>query len=133
MSDVIKNLKFDQTEIEKVEKDFSKLQLHPGQRGMVDSMARIMTGFLPISSLAIKGFTWTVMQNWQSNNQKTMEDLHTMSMDETIEATKEMLADSKKIYMKLLWKATPEEKATLDKSFDHLFKESIKMIQEQRR
>ena len=133
MSDVIKNLKFDQVEIEKAEKDFSRLQLHPGQRGMVDSMSKIMTGFLPISELSIKGFTWKVMQNWQTNNQKTMEDLHTMTMDETIEATKEMLADSKKIYMRLLWRATPEEKQILDKSFDQLFNASIKMIKEQRR
>ncbi|MHA1203313.1 MAG: hypothetical protein ACTSQ4_12450 [Candidatus Heimdallarchaeaceae archaeon] len=133
MSDTIQNLKFDQSEIEKVERDFSKLQLHPVQRGMVDSMAQIMMAFLPISNMAIRGFTWKVMQNWQTRNQRTMEDLHTMTMDETVEATKEMLADSKKIYMRLLWQATPKEKITLDKAFDNLFEEAIKMIKERRR
>ena len=133
MSDTIQKLKFDQEEIEKVEKDFSKLQLHPVQRGMVDAMAQTMMGFLPISQMAIRGITWKVMQKWQTRNQTTMESLHTMTLDETVEATKEMLADSKKIYMRLLWNATPEERKTLDRGFDNLFEQAIKMIKETRR
>lgn len=133
MSDTLKNLQFDQNEIDKAERDFSRLQLHPVQRGMVDAMSQIMISFLPISKVAIKGFTWKVMQNWQTRNSRTMEDLHSMSLEETVEATKEMLADSRKIYSRLLWNATPEQRKAFDKGFDELFHISIKMIKEQRR
>ena len=99
---------------------------------MVDAMSQIMIGFLPISKIAIRGFTWRVMQNWQTRNQTTMESLHTMSLDETVEATKEMLADSRRMYKKLLWNATPEQLKAFEKGFDELFHISIKMIKETR-
>lgn len=53
---------FDKRKVQDAEEEYKTLKLDPAQRGMVEAMSKFMTGFIPISEMAIKGFTWKVMQ-----------------------------------------------------------------------
>jgi len=128
MGSLLDNIKFNESEVKKAEEIYNELKLDPAQRGMVDSMADAMIRFIPISKNAIKGFTWQVMESWQQKNKKTMADLHTMPLEARINATKDMITHSNKIYTRIMWKATPEQRKALEKGFDLLLEQSIKVM-----
>ena len=125
---ILKSLEFNKSEVAKAEEEYKLLKLDPAQRGMVDSMAKAMIRFIPISENAIKGFTWQVMESWQQKNKKTMAELHAMPLEDRINATKDMITAAKEIYTRLLWKATPEQTIALEKGFDSLLEQSIKVM-----
>ncbi|MHA2227258.1 MAG: hypothetical protein ACXAC8_18725 [Candidatus Hodarchaeales archaeon] len=127
------DLKFDKEKVKQAEEEYNQLKLDPAQRGMVDAMAQGMLAFVPVSETAVKGFTWKVMTQWQKENERTMANLHTASLEEQIEATKQMIAISKKIYLRLLWNATPQQKKTLEMGFDGLLEKSIEVMKSGRR
>ena len=57
-----------------------------------------------------------------------MADLHAMPLEDRINATKDMITAAKEIYTRLLWKATPEQTIALEKGFDSLLEQSIKVM-----
>ncbi|MHA2253931.1 MAG: hypothetical protein ACXAD7_26495 [Candidatus Kariarchaeaceae archaeon] len=81
---------FKEVELEKIEKDFSRISLAPEQRGIVDGIAEIMSQFLDISKLALKGFCWKAIQNWQVINQKDLAELSQASPEERLQHTESM-------------------------------------------
>ena len=125
-------LKFDKTKVKEAEEEYLKLKLDPAQRGMVETMAQGMKAFVPVSEIAIKGFTWQVMTKWQRDNEMTLAGLHSLPLEERIEATKEMIGISKKIYVRLLWNATPQQKKMLEMGFDGLLEKSIEVMKSRR-
>ena len=52
---ILKSLEFNKSAVAKAEEEYKLLKLDPAQRGMVDSMAKAMIRFVPISENAIKG------------------------------------------------------------------------------
>ncbi len=46
---------FDSSAINQAEALYSKAQLAPDQRGVIESLAKVMAKFVPISEIAIRG------------------------------------------------------------------------------
>ncbi|OLS12144.1 MAG: hypothetical protein RBG13Loki_4210 [Promethearchaeota archaeon CR_4] len=62
---MVSQLEFNKTEVDKVEKDFSKVQFSPEMRGILTGAAQLLAQFLPISVLALKGFISMALRDTQ--------------------------------------------------------------------
>jgi len=117
-------LEFNTEEITKAEEEYKKLQLDPAQQEIIDSLTDLLADIVPIPKLAVKGFTWQVMNNWQRMRRITMTELLTRPKIDRVNATKELIKQAKKFYVSLLLNATPKQKEVLEKGFDMLLRQS---------
>ncbi len=118
-----KELEFNTEKISKAEEEYKKLQLDPAQQEMIDSLTELLADVVPISKLAVKGFTWQVVNNWQRMRRITIAELLTRPKIDRVNATKELIKQAKKFYLSLLSDATSEQKEVLEKGFDKILKQ----------
>ena len=116
-------LEFDTEEIAKAEEEYKKLQLDPAQQEMIDSLTDLLAEIVPLPKLAVKGFTWQVVNNWQRMRRITIAELLTRPKIDRVNATKELIKQTKKFYLSLLSDATPQQKELLEKGFDKILKQ----------
>ena len=116
-------LEFNTEEVSKAEEEYKKLQLDPAQQEMIDSLTELLADIVPISKLAVKGFNWQVVTNWQRMRRITIAELLTRPKIDRVNATKELLKQTKKFYLNLLAEATPQQKEVLEKGFDKVLKQ----------
>ena len=116
-------LEFDTEEIAKAEEEYKKLQLDPAQQEMIDSLTDLLAEIVPLPKLAVKGFTWQVVNNWQRMRRITITELLTRPKIDRVNATKELIKQAKKFYLSLLSDATPQQKELLEKGFDTILKQ----------
>ena len=121
-------LEFNSEEITKAEEEYKKLQLDPTQQEIIDSLTELLADIVPIPKLAVKGFTWQVMNNWQRMRRITIAELLTRPKIDRVNATKELIKQAKKFYLSLLLNATPQQKESLEKGFDMLLRQSSDRI-----
>ena len=116
-------LEFNTEEITKAEEEYKKLQLDSAQQEMIDSLTEVLADIVPIPKLAVKGFTWQVMNNWQRMRRITIAELLTRPKIDRVNATKELIKQAKKFYLSLLSDATQQQKEVLEKEFDKILKQ----------
>ena len=56
---------FQSSKIEEAENDYSRITLAPEQRGIVEGIANIMSQYVEISQVALRGFIWNAITKWQ--------------------------------------------------------------------
>lgn len=111
---------FDKEKVEQVEKDFSKLELTPGSKGIITQSAQLLSQFLPLSVTAIKGNTWYVLKEWQMETKQTLAEAVTNNPDGLIDIVKVLFQRGKERTKKLL--VNPEEQQELiDDAFDKAY------------
>ncbi|RMG33879.1 MAG: hypothetical protein D6732_11155, partial [Methanobacteriota archaeon] len=77
-------------EVEKEAKDFSKLEIHPKHRQMIEQVAQVMEKYIDISHLALMGFAWKSIKDWQIEHKMTALEVSLRSKPERDKATWEM-------------------------------------------
>jgi hypothetical protein len=93
---------FDEQKVKEVEKDFNKIELTPGQKGIIGQSAQLLSQFLPLSVMAIKGNTWFVIKEWQNDTKQTMADMAKMTPEEMLKTVQDLFERGKKRMRKLL-------------------------------
>ncbi len=68
---------FKQKSVDDTINEYEKLQLAPGQRQIVTGISKVMTQFITMSPIAMNGFIWKAIKEWQIENQKTIDSLET--------------------------------------------------------
>jgi len=133
MTDKKMDLEFDKEEIVKAEEEYKRLELDPAQQEIIETIAESMSEFIPLSELAVKGFTWKVLKNWQQMRRINIAELNTRPLIDKINATKELIKQAKKFYVNLLSDATPQQRRILENNFDTLLKKSPELLRNQRK
>ena len=112
---------FRDSEVEQVEKDFEKITLAPEQRGIVEGIAKIMAQFVPISEIALRGFIWKAITEWQVNSNRTLDELSTSEPKERLEVVKIMFTSAEKDLKKVLRNKSDESTITnaIEKGFNY--------------
>ena len=120
----ISELEFNQEEVIKAEEEYKKLHLDPAQQEMVDSIAKITNDLVSLPEIAVKSFTWKVMNNWQKMRRITIAELENRPLRDRNEAAKEILKQAKKFYLELLSEATSEQREMLEREFDSVIRQN---------
>ena len=111
---------FDKKKVEEVEKDFRKLELTPGSKGIITQSAQLLSQFLPLSVTAIKGNTWYVLKEWQVETKQTLAEAVTQNPEKLSEIVNILFQRGKERTKKLL--VNPGEKQELiDNAFDKAY------------
>ncbi len=117
---------FQTTAIEKEAKDFSQLELHPKHRGMVEQVARVVEKYVDIDHLALMGFAWKSIKDWQIQHQMTALEVSMRSKQERDQATKEMLEICKGYLVRIL--QNPEDINILEKAMEDAYNYYLEFI-----
>ena len=112
-------LEFKKVEIEKVEKDYEKLQLTSEQRELISQSAKLYLKYIPVSEMAIKGFISRAMREWQIQNKIDMKETLAWPLEKQIRLTSEVIAIMKEMMTKILIKS--EMEPALDAAFNEVF------------
>ena len=111
---------FDETKVKEVEKNFNKIELTPAQRGIITQSAQLLSQFLPLSEMAIKGNTWYVIKEWQNETKQTMADMAKMTGEEMLVIVKELFSKGKERTKRLL--INPEEQQDIiDEAYEKAY------------
>ncbi|MFW9993265.1 MAG: hypothetical protein ACFFD4_14575 [Candidatus Odinarchaeota archaeon] len=87
----------DRTVIE-AEEEYSRLQLEPVQKQIVDMVSGLLCQYVPLSKLAMKGFAWRSIIKWQQNNRRPLSDVEKMNAEQKTAAAKEIF-DNLEVYL----------------------------------
>ena len=60
---------FDKEKVKKVENDFSKIELDPETRAVITPITQILTKYISMSELAMRGFLSYAMRDYQEEHQ----------------------------------------------------------------
>ncbi len=108
---------FDKKKVEEVERDFRKLELTPGAKGIITQSAQLLSQFLPLSVTAIKGNTWYVLKEWQQDTKQTLPEVVSKHPEKLPEIVEELFQRGKARAKRLL--INPDEQQDIiDNAFD---------------
>ena len=89
---MFKTLKFNQNAIQEAEKYYKTVHLGPGQRGITQGIAKIVSNYIPLDEKPLMGFTWRVMKEWQIKHKVYIKDVgKNYTPEQRIEVVKELL------------------------------------------
>ena len=111
------SLKFDNEKVKKLEEDYSKIQVSPSQRAMVDQISRLLEPFLPLSLMAIKGNAWFSIKQWQEENKCSLEDIEKMPPQDRGKAAMDLFNLGKERVVRLLVHPDEEQKRLIDEAY----------------
>ena len=66
---------FKKSSIEEAENYFKTIRIEKYQRRIVAAIAPLMCKYIPMSVMAMKGFSWRAISNWQVENKKGINEL----------------------------------------------------------
>jgi len=119
--DITQELKFKDSEVNKVIDDFKKIKMEPFQKELVQNIAMLLKQFIPLPKMAIKGSMWFTIKEWQVQHEKTLSELDTMPYQEMKKAVTELIKLGRDKIKKML--ANPEEQENLlNDTFDKVIK-----------
>ena len=119
--DITQELKFKDSEVNKVIDDFKKIKMEPFQKELVQNIAMLLKQFIPLPKMAIKGSMWFTIKEWQVQHEKTLSELDTMPYQEMKKAVTELIQLGRDKIKKML--ANPEEQENLlNDTFDKVIK-----------
>ncbi|NHI92173.1 MAG: hypothetical protein EAX96_06685 [Candidatus Lokiarchaeota archaeon] len=122
-------LKFEQKAVKDVEREFEKVQIDEKMKGFLDMMLPMLEPHLPVSGMAIKGFTWRIIKKWQHENHKSITDIRSFSPEDKFKVLKYLFVEGENTYKKLV--KSKEEKEHIEKIFKDSFNTFIKHYQQQ--
>lgn len=96
------------SELEKEANDFSQLQIHPKHREYVEMVANVIEQYLEINHLALMGFAWKAIKEWQIKHKMTALEASYKDKEFRDQATKEMF-DITKGYLKRVLRNKADE------------------------
>ncbi len=85
------DIKFDQKEIKKVEKDYSNVQTTSEQQQWIEQTAGIYVKYITISEMAMKGFILHSMRKYQVDHKFDLREYLSLSKAEKEKINKEMI------------------------------------------
>ncbi len=112
--------------VEQEAKDFSKLEIHPKHRGMVEQVARVIEKYIDINHLALMGFAWKSIKEWQVKHKMTALEVSRRSKKERDRATWEMFQICCRYLEKIL--RNPEDKQKLEIAINDAYDYYLKYI-----
>ncbi|MFX1278218.1 MAG: hypothetical protein ACFFA3_02305, partial [Promethearchaeota archaeon] len=78
------SIEFNKIELEKAESDFSKAKLDGFQRNIIVTQAEMMCKFINMSELAMRGFIYRTIMDWQKENRHYFSDASNMTTEDRI-------------------------------------------------
>ena len=111
---------FNEEKVRESEFEFKKITLRPEQKVMVQRIAELMSEFIPLSVMALKGNCWLSLVEWQTTNKKVTQDITAMSQEERLATIKEIFEYSKNRLKKMLIQPN-EQEIQLDEAFEKAF------------
>ena len=66
---------FKKSSIEEAENYFKTIRIEKYQRRIVAAIAALMCKYIPMSVMAMKGFSWRAISNWRVENKKGINEL----------------------------------------------------------
>ncbi|MFX1456732.1 MAG: hypothetical protein ACFFDB_15270 [Promethearchaeota archaeon] len=107
------SIEFNKIELEKAESDFSKAKLDGFQRKIIVTQAEMMCKFINMSDLAMRGFIYRAIMDWQKENKHYFSDASNMAAEDRIKKIGFFIVERLGFYLKRLV-MTDEEKQNID-------------------
>ncbi|MFX1345649.1 MAG: hypothetical protein ACFFAI_11115 [Promethearchaeota archaeon] len=107
------SIEFNKIELEKAESDFSKAKLDGFQRNIIVTQAEMMCKFINMSELAMRGFIYRTIMDWQKKNKHYFSDASNMTTEDRIKKIGFFIVERLGFYLKRLV-MTDEEKQNID-------------------
>ncbi|MFX1500180.1 MAG: hypothetical protein ACFFDH_04350 [Promethearchaeota archaeon] len=95
-------IKFNNQELLKAEKYYRTIHISERQKSMLEPIAKAINDQIDVSELAIKGFLWRVIREWQMENQKDLAEVEGLSTDQRVSLFKKMLDLIKQSFTRIL-------------------------------
>ncbi len=111
---------FKQEALDQSAADYSRLSIASEQRAIIEGITKIVVNFLDIPPVAMNGFSWKILKQWQIENQKTAKELAEMPAKERIEIVT-MLFEKQRIILKQVLK-NKNDSHVVDKAFNATLK-----------
>lgn len=110
---------FNQEAITEAEEDYSKLQVSAEQRPIIEGVANVLSNYVNISKIALKGFIWRVVKDWQKKHSKAASEIATMNPEDRVKNIGEMFDMLNDYLAKIL--RSSDQKAALSEAIDDGF------------
>ncbi|MFX1371430.1 MAG: hypothetical protein ACFFCE_06175 [Promethearchaeota archaeon] len=107
------SIEFNKIELEKAESDFSKAKMDSFQRKIIITEAEMMCKFINMSELAMRGFIYRAVMDWQKENKHYFTDALNMTSEDRIKKIGFFIVERLGFYLKRLV-MTDEEKQNID-------------------
>ncbi|MFX1500181.1 MAG: hypothetical protein ACFFDH_04355 [Promethearchaeota archaeon] len=111
-------IKFNNQEISDAEKYYRTIHISERQKTLIEPVVKAISGQIHISELAIKGFLWRAITEWQMENQKELADVENLSADQRVHIFKIILDLIKKSFTRILIDKSQEP--LLEKALDNV-------------
>ena len=104
---------FNKIELEKAESEYSQAKMDGFQRNIIVSQAKLMCNFIHMSEMAMRGFIYRAVMEWQKENKHFFSDASKMTADNRIKKVGFFIMERLGFYLKRLV-MTYEEKQNID-------------------
>jgi DNA primase large subunit len=111
---------FNQSAIKDAEKIFNEVKYEGKQRDEVKGVAKLLSQYIAVSELALRGFITMAIRDYQEVNKTKIGSIDTMPKSERTVVVKDLFGRVKLKLEKLLNK--PEEKSKVDSAIDTAYK-----------
>jgi len=111
-----------------MERHFSEQEIRKIHRDMLEQVADVLLQYINISKLALMGFAWKAIANWEKKHNRTAYDISIHgTLKEKAEAVREMFDDVEDMLRRIL--RDPEQAANLKEAVDAGYKYYLTKLQ----
>ena len=110
---------FSTTALDDSEFQYKQLTLAPGQRQIVEGIGAVITKYLDIRPMAIRGFIWFSIREWQMKNKRKIEELQSSTPEDRIESVGFMFDLLKQKLIRIL--VSRSDKEVIENAVDNAF------------
>ncbi len=98
---------------------YKQLTLAPGQRQIVEGIGAVITKYLDIRPMAIRGFIWFSIREWQMKNKRKIEELQNSTPEDRIQSVGYMFGLLKEKLIRIL--VNKADKEIIENAVDNAF------------